>query len=954
MTTAREIKTTLALDGEKQFKASMDDAYRSMKLLGSEMKINTAEFKQSGSSMESLTDKQKTLGAMQDQQKKIIEALTKAVEESAKAYGESDKKTDDYRLKLNNAKASLVGIEGQLDQTTKQINGFGKETVEAEKKTIDWKATLEKLDGQLDKGIKTVGVALGAIVAFGTAVVASGKKVWDATVDMGKFADGLLTTSEQTGISTTSLQEWGYAAQFIDTELDTITKSMSKMVKGLLEAQGGTGKNSEAFKKLGVSIVGVNGELLNSEDIFFSAVDALGKVENATERDAIAMQLFGKSAQELNPLINAGSVAFKELGKEASDMGLVLTEETVDAFGAFDDSMNVMNATVQSAKNSFITALLPAMETIGGVVQMLADKFNEWLKSDGAQALLASLTDKISNLAENLGNNLGPIIDGVINAFEAGINVIGWVIDNVDLLKGVFVGLSIAMGVLKTSQILLNLAMAASPIGWVTAGVGLLVAAIAGLTIGLGGSKKSLDSVVESITPFDKSVSSLRPTLLDINDLLSSTGKSVRDIDKAIGESEAAITSILSTALSENRALRQGELDSIKSFNDQMLALQLEKLQLYRDQQLAELRKLQLEESTLTQASAAQRIANAEAAYTQSNAITEQAYTSQLAIIENKYRAMKEVGSDAYNNELKDAQDHYNATLAENKTYVAKSYAVAANAAASWVSVDRQKWDDLNDYSNYGSKKYARALSQMDLDTAQAFMSMVATTKKQGGVLSADTLATAASILAAFDNLPPYLEKSGKNALLGVIQGMEDQIPALKSSSTMTSDAIVNTIKNDLDIHSPSRVMNEVGKNISKGIAAGVKDDKFWLQTQLSTWAGDVISWIKGVFGIHSPSTIMRDSIGKQLVAGMAQGITNNTGLIDRAMNGLIPSAINSDVAMSVTRRFNDVAGSSAIGRGSASSEIIAGFKAALADNQQVIILNDREFGRAVRKVGIA
>ena len=36
-------------------------------------------------------------------------------------------------------------------------------------------------------------------------------------------------------------------------------------------------------------------------------IDALGKVTNETERDALAMQILGKSAQELNPLIEAGS-----------------------------------------------------------------------------------------------------------------------------------------------------------------------------------------------------------------------------------------------------------------------------------------------------------------------------------------------------------------------------------------------------------------------------------------------------------------------------------------------------------------------------------------------------------------------------------------------------------------------------------------------------------------------
>lgn len=502
----REIKTTIALDGEKAFNSSMAEAARNMKVLGSEMKLNTAEFKQSGSSLESLTDKQKTLGGMQSQQQKIVEALTKAVEESAAAYGESDKRTDEYRVKLNNAKAALVDIDGQLERTSKQIDEFGNETENAEKKTIDWKETLEKLDQQLDKGIKVAGAALAAIAALGAAVVAAGKQVWDATVDMGKFADGLLTTAEQTGISTTALQEWGYASQFIDTEVETITKSMAKMTKGLLDAKEGTGKNAEAFELLGVSLKDSSGNLRKAEDIFYSAIDALGKVGNETERDAIAMQLFGKSALELNPLINAGSEAFKALGAEAQNMGLIMSEDTVGAFGAFDDSMNVMNSTIDAVKTSFLTAMLPAMEKIGGVVQMLVDKFNDWLKSDGAQALLASLTDKIGSLAENIGDNLGPIIDGIIGTFETVISTIGWVIENADLLKTTIILLTSALFAMKVIQLgvtvaqwAMNAAMTANPIGAVIMAITALIAGIVLLIANWGTVKEVFINAWEGI-----------------------------------------------------------------------------------------------------------------------------------------------------------------------------------------------------------------------------------------------------------------------------------------------------------------------------------------------------------------------------------------------------------------------------------------------------------------------
>ncbi|NCB53087.1 MAG: phage tail protein, partial [Clostridia bacterium] len=220
MSEKREIKTTLAIDGEKQFKAAMDEAFRGMKVLGSEMKLNTAVFGDNASSMEGLTKKGEILGKQISQQKEIVAALSKAVHDSASAYGENDKRTDAYRIKLNNATAALNNMEGELSENEKAVKEFGKEVSETEKKTINWSSALSKVGEGVKIAAKATGVAM---VAIGTAAVAAGKEIFNLATGTGKFADDIITMSAQTGISTQSLQEWTYAAQFIDTEVETMT-----------------------------------------------------------------------------------------------------------------------------------------------------------------------------------------------------------------------------------------------------------------------------------------------------------------------------------------------------------------------------------------------------------------------------------------------------------------------------------------------------------------------------------------------------------------------------------------------------------------------------------------------------------------------------------------------------------------------------------------------------------
>ena len=92
----------------------------------------------------------------------------------------------------------------------------------------------------------------------------------------------------------------------------------------MTSAADGSESYANAYARLGVSVTNADGSLRNSEDVYWDVIDALGNVQNETERDALSMQLFGKSAQDLNPLIAQGSEGIAALTDEAKKMGAVM------------------------------------------------------------------------------------------------------------------------------------------------------------------------------------------------------------------------------------------------------------------------------------------------------------------------------------------------------------------------------------------------------------------------------------------------------------------------------------------------------------------------------------------------------------------------------------------------------------------------------------------------------
>lgn len=343
-----QIKTTIKIDGEKEYKDACKNINTSLREIGSEMKLVSAEFEGNAKSTEALTAKQNVLKKQLEEQAQKVKAAEDALRKMKEGgLDETNPAVQKMQTNLNNAKAEMI-------QTEKQIKSVSEELKQSK---INWEAVGDTV-GKVAKGF---GVALAAL---GTAAVGAATALAGLTVSASNYADDLLTTSAQTRQSTDDLQKYAYAARFIDVEMGTLTKSMAKNIKSMDSARSGSAAFADAYKKLGVSVTGANGELRDSTTVYWETIDALGKIENETERDALAMQLFGKSAQELNTVIDAGSEAFKALGEEAEEMGVVMSEEALNSLGAFNDKLQVLSAGMDGLKNSAALIALPFLDVL--------------------------------------------------------------------------------------------------------------------------------------------------------------------------------------------------------------------------------------------------------------------------------------------------------------------------------------------------------------------------------------------------------------------------------------------------------------------------------------------------------------------------------------------------------------------------------------------------------------
>lgn len=91
--------------------------------------------------------------------------------------------------------------------------------------------------------------------------------------------------------------------------------------------------------------------------------------------------------------------------------------------------------------------------------------------------------------------------------------------------------------------------------------------------------------------------------------------------------------------------------------------------------------------------------------------------------------------------------------------------------------------------------------------------------------------------------------------------------------------------------------MLQIGKYIVEGLWNGIKNAKDWLLNKIKSFAHTITDGIKSFFGIASPSKVFRDEVGKNLMLGMAEGITGNERAVTMAMSRVQQGLANTSLA---------------------------------------------------------
>ena len=303
---------------------------------------------------------------------------------------------------------------------TLQKDDYNKGLDDTEKKASGW--------GDKIKNIMQ-NKAVMAFALVGKAILDVSKKMNQLLRDTLNYADSVGDLAAKYGVSTDAISEMQYIADQSSTSIEGMTSAMTMLLNRAKE-------NGDGFKELGVDVHDANGNLKQMDELFYETIGALNSVESEGERSRLMLETFGRSAMNVGEVLRKDAGEIAKMRKEAHDLGIVMSEETINYASDMNDAFAVLKLQGKSALASLATGAPDAEEKLQKFLDSLLGVLEEYIPTlvNFALRLVIQMTIGIVRIAPSLA------VD-IISVFIDTLLETDWLQVGIDIGKALIEGL---------------------------------------------------------------------------------------------------------------------------------------------------------------------------------------------------------------------------------------------------------------------------------------------------------------------------------------------------------------------------------------------------------------------------------------------------------------------------------------------------------------------------------
>lgn len=447
------IASKLQLDGEKQYKQALNDAYRSLRVLRSELKAETAELGRNATQQDKARTKMASLQKQIKEQEKIVKTLEKALEDSKKEYADNQEVQDKWAEKLNKARAALAEMQNQLGTCTDDLEQFA-----------GGMKDVTNSSGQAMTTVVSFNDAMKSIGSIASGVGQSLSGIFSATVDtMKDMVDEMFSLMS---LAWSAAGDWKQIQTIWGGDLESIEKVYTAMglqgidasqvtsgiQKFITNVHNGNKDTMAALEQLHLS----EDQFSSHWDFFVAAMDKASMFKG-NDRYNLMTALFGdKKGAGMTDMLDNWREAMDRYQQDVEETGLHLHSDEIEELDKVSHKITEIQKlwdTIKTNIGAKLSDILNMDQLSEDTLEILRD-IGAILNSDGEQRaeLTLKLNDDIQKLLEDIEaamENLGgflkelggdlsksenPVIRFIGQLIESTGKILDWLGENGDTI----------------------------------------------------------------------------------------------------------------------------------------------------------------------------------------------------------------------------------------------------------------------------------------------------------------------------------------------------------------------------------------------------------------------------------------------------------------------------------------------------------------------------------------
>ena len=448
MAKEEQIKSQIVLDGEKEYRAACKGINASLREIGSEMKLTTAEFGANANSMEALTKKQDILKKSLEEQAKKAKAAEDALKKMREGgIDPTDPAYQKMQTNLNNTKADMANLQREIDGITESLNkttpaseGFAAEAANIDKElgllASEMKVVSAEYEGNADsaEALKAKLSVLQKTYAEQEKKVQSLEKALDAAKsEYGENSDEAREYERQLNECRAELKSTKTQVEKTTESLEKSSGSWDKIGSVIGKAGKAIGTGVKAMgatvAAMGAAIGAAAGAFLGLAESTREARENMGKLEtgfttaghSAEDAKNTYTELYGILGDDGQATEAAAHLAkLTNSEKELSDWTNICT----GVYATFGDSLPIEGLTEaanETAKTGAITGNLADALNWAGVSE---DEFQAKLDAcSSEQERQALITETLNGLYSDAAEKYREVNGDIIDAQKATANL---------------------------------------------------------------------------------------------------------------------------------------------------------------------------------------------------------------------------------------------------------------------------------------------------------------------------------------------------------------------------------------------------------------------------------------------------------------------------------------------------------------------------------------------------